>query len=101
MMMRSLPSTNLNKIQTTHNIALRVITGCTADTNIQHLQTETEILPLRHHLKLHASQLRQKAHLPTHPLHPRTKQNQSRGQKKPTIFENNSFTINRDTTSTS
>src|SRR6478609_5210346 len=68
---------NLNKIQTTQNTALRITTGCTADTNIQHLHTETEILPLRNHVKLHASQLRQKAQLSTHPLHPLTKQNQS------------------------
>src|SRR6476469_4398157 len=48
--------TNLNKLQATQNTALRIITGCTADTNIQHLHTETEILPLSIHLKLHASQ---------------------------------------------
>src|SRR6476469_1491191 len=33
--------TNLNKLQTNQNTALRIITGCTADTNIQHLRTET------------------------------------------------------------
>src|SRR4029077_1762601 len=92
--------TNLNKIQTTKNTALRIITGCTADTNIQHLHNETEILPLRNHLKLHASQLRRKAQLPTHPLHHLTKQNPSRRQMKQTIFENNSFTTNRDTNQT-
>src|SRR6476469_9926464 len=78
------------------NTALRIITGCTADTNIQHLHTETQILPLSTHLKLHASQLRQKAQLPTHPLHSLTKQNPSRTQMKHTIFENTSFTTNLD-----
>src|SRR5437867_3673401 len=29
--------TNLQKLQTTQNSALRVITGCTSDTNTQHL----------------------------------------------------------------
>ena len=65
-------------------------------TNIQHLHTETQILPLSTHLKLHASQLRQKAQLPTHPLHSLTKQNPSRRQMKQTIFENTSFTTNHD-----
>src|SRR6476661_4009815 len=68
--------TNLNKLQTTQNTALRIITGCTADTNIQHLHTETQVLPLSTHLKLHASQLRQKAQFPTHPLHSLTNQTQ-------------------------
>src|SRR6476469_2420782 len=92
--------TNLNKLQTTQNTALRIITGCTADTNIQHLHTETQILPLSTHLKLHASQLRQKAQFPTHTLHSLTKQNPSRRQMKQTIFENTSFTTNVDTTPT-
>src|SRR6476619_1238708 len=88
--------TNLNKLQTTQNTALRIITGCTADTNIQHLHTETQILPLSTHLKLRISQLRQKAQLPTNPLHSLTKQNPSRRQMKQTIFENTSFTTNLD-----
>ena len=40
----------------------------------QHLHSETKILPLQNHLKLHASQLTQKASHPTHPLHPLTTQ---------------------------
>src|SRR6476469_5201561 len=89
-------NTNFNKLQTTQNTALRIITGCTADTNIQHLHTETQILPLSTHLKLHASQLKQKAQLPTHPLHSFTKQNPSRRQMKQTIFKITSFTTNLD-----
>src|SRR5437867_11444683 len=59
--------TNLHKLQTTQNNALRVITGCTSDTNTQHLHQETKTLPLSNHLKLHASQLKQKPQLHTHP----------------------------------
>ena len=33
----------------------------THDTNIQHSHDETNILPLHAHLKIHASQIRQKA----------------------------------------
>ena len=40
------------------------------------------------------------AQLPTHPLHPLTKQNPSRRQMKQTIFENTSFTTNLDTNKT-
>ena len=39
--------TNLNKLQITQNSALRLATGCTKDTNIQHLHEETKVLPLK------------------------------------------------------
>ena len=39
-------STSLNKLQKIQNAALRTITGCTLDTNTQHLHSETKILPL-------------------------------------------------------
>ena len=80
--------TNLHKLQTTQNNALRVITGCTSDTNTQHLHQETKTLPLSNHLKLHASQLKQKSQLPTHPLHNLTKQVACTRRMKQTIFEN-------------
>ena len=38
------------------------------DTNTQHIHDETKILPLQEHLKLNASQIRQKAHHSSHPL---------------------------------
>ena len=41
------------------NAALRTVTGCTQDTNIQHLHDETLILPIYEHLQLHASQYKQ------------------------------------------
>src|SRR6187401_2868031 len=52
--------TNLNKLQVTQNAALRIATGCTSDTHIQHLHAETKVLPLANHLKLHASNFWQK-----------------------------------------
>ena len=63
-----LASTNLQKLQVIQNNALRIATGCTKDTNTQHLHDETEVLPLKEHLKLHASQLKNKANHPKHPL---------------------------------
>ena len=62
--------TSINKLQVMQNAALRACTGCTHDTNIQHLHDETNILPIQKHLQLHASsQVRQKAQYPSHPLH--------------------------------
>ena len=49
------------------NTALRTESGCTEDTNIEHLDDETQTLPLTEHFKLHASQLKQKAQHPGHP----------------------------------
>ena len=53
-------STSINKRQIMHNAALRTATGCTQDTNIQHLHDETLILSIHEHLQLHASQYKQK-----------------------------------------
>ena len=61
--------TNIDKLQIVQNTALRIATGCTHDTNTQHLHDETNVLPIHKHLQLHASQIRQKAPQPTHPLH--------------------------------
>ena len=41
-------NTNMNKLRTIQNSALRTITGCTLDTNTHHLHTETKILPITH-----------------------------------------------------
>lgn len=88
---------NLQKLQSTQNEALRVITGCTSDTNTQHLHTETKTLPLSNHLKLHASQLRQKSQLPSHPLHDLIHPNENLRQMKETIFDKwSDKTINMD-----
>ena len=63
--------TSINKVQVMQNAALslRACTGCTHDTNIQHLHDETNILPIQKHLQLHASQVRQKTQYPSHSLH--------------------------------
>ena len=53
-------STSINKLQVMQNAALRTATGCTQDTNIQHLHDETLTLPIHEHLQLHASQYKQK-----------------------------------------
>ena len=52
-------STSINKLQVMQNAALRTGTGCTQDTNIQHMQDETLTLPIHEHLQLHASQYKQ------------------------------------------
>ena len=80
--------TNINKLQTIQNTALRVATGCTKDTNLQHLHEETSILPLKNHLQLHASQIRQKAEHPSHPLHSLIPQNHQPRFIRQTIFHN-------------
>ena len=82
-------TTGITKLQTIQNMALRIATGCTSDTNIQHLHNETNILPLNAHLKLHSSQLRKKSQHPTHPLHKFTVLTENERHKKQTIFDNN------------
>ena len=53
-------STSINKLQDMQNAALRTATGCTQDTNIQHLHDETLTLPIHDHLQLHASKYQKK-----------------------------------------
>ena len=61
-------STSINKLQVMQNAALRTATGCTQDTNIQHLHDETLTLPMHEHLQLHASQYKQKHNMMTNSL---------------------------------
>jgi hypothetical protein len=63
----------MNKLQTVQNAALRIATGCTKDTNTQHLHEETSTLPIAKHIQLHSSLYEQKAQLPQHPLFTLTK----------------------------
>ena len=86
--------TSINKLQVMQNAALRACTGCTHDTNIQHLHDETNILPIQKHLQLHASQIRQKAQYPSHPLYKYSTHNNSQRLKKPTTFNNSRYTTN-------
>ena len=88
-------TTGITQLQTIQNMALRIATGCTSDTNIQHLHNKTNILPLNAHLKLHSSQLRQKSQHPTHPLHKFTVLTENERHKKQTMFDNNNnYTVN-------
>ena len=90
--------THIDKLQTTQNAALRTATGCTLDTNTNHLHDETQILPLSTHLRLHSSQLRQKAQHPDHPLHYLTNQpDYPRLMKQTTFNRNNNYTVQIDT----
>ena len=92
----------MNKLQIIQNNALRIATGCTADTNTHHLHQETLILPLPTHLKLHASQLKEKTKLSHHPLHPlRTQPEPPRIMKQTTFQQNNNYTIGIKTNSQS
>ena len=80
--------TSINKLQVMQNAALRACTGCTHDTNIQHLHDETNILPIQKHLQLHASQVRQKSQYSSHPQYRYTTHNTSQRLMKPTTFNN-------------
>ena len=85
--------TNINKIQIIQNTALRIATGCTKDTNTQHLHEETLIQPIKNHLQLHASQMRQKAELPCHPMHSLIQATDQPRYIRQTIFHNkNNYT---------
>ena len=86
-----------DKLQIVQNTALRIATGCTHDTNTQHLHDETNVLPIHQHLQLHASQIRQKAQHPTHPLHKLTIHPHTPRLKKQTTFNNTNYTTNIDT----
>ena len=86
--------TNLQKLQSTQNKALRIATGCTLDTNIHHIHQETYTLPLEHHLRLHASNFKQKCYLPSHPLQPLLHQPSPPRTMKPTIFNCQNTTSN-------
>ena len=66
------PLQMIKALQVMQNAALRTATGCTQDTNIQHMRDEKRILPIHGHLQLHASQYKQKTKHPSHPLHKHT-----------------------------
>ena len=66
----SLSNTHLNKLQTTQNKALRIITGCTQSTPISHLHAETLILSIQTHLDMRGMQFHAAATNNTdHPCH--------------------------------
>jgi hypothetical protein len=48
----ALSNTNIQKLQTLQNKALRIVTGCTQSTPIKHLHAVTKILPIKAHLDM-------------------------------------------------
>ena len=84
-------NTNIKKVQTIQNTALR-ITGCTRDTNAQHLHDETKALPMDTHLKLHTTYLKQLTQTQTHSLHDLNAYLNLPRNMKATIFHNNKHT---------
>ena len=97
----TISQTNIQQLQRIQNTALRIATGCTKDTNVQHLHDETQVLPLDTHLRLHASQLRQKSLDTTHPLNHLIHQPTPPRNMKTSIFQpNNDYTINIPLTTT-
>ena len=86
-------NTNIKKLQTIQNTALRIVTGCTLKhTKTQHLHDEIKIFPTDTHLKLHATQIKQLTQTQTHPLHDLNAYlNPSRNMKS-AIFHNNEHT---------
>src|SRR6476619_4145805 len=75
-------STNSKQPKTPHSESSQAA----PQTQISNIYTETQILPLSTHLKLHPSKHRQKAQLPTHPLH-----SQSKAKPKLQTSETNNF----------
>ena len=61
--------TNINRLQTLQNTALRIATGCVKMTPIGHLHAETKLLPVSDHLSLLSSQFLARALQPFHPSH--------------------------------
>ena len=62
-------NTNIKKLQTIQNAALRIATGCTRDTNIQHLPDQTKVLLMSPHLKFYAIQFKQVTQTQTYSLY--------------------------------
>ena len=61
--------TNISKLQTIQNHALRTASGCVKMSPIEHLHTETKTLPVNDHLSLLSTQFLARALQPTHPSH--------------------------------
>jgi len=49
--------THINKLQMTKNSAVRIVTGSTRSTPIDHLHQETHVLPLNHHMTMRATHI--------------------------------------------
>ena len=73
------------------NAALITTTGCTQDTNIQHMHDETLILPIHEDLQLHASQYNRKHNI-HHTPYTNIQQTSTLQGSKSTIFNNGRYT---------
>ena len=81
---------NIKKLQTIQSTTLHNVTGCTRETNTQHLHDKTNFFPTGTHFKLHATkfkQLTQHKHTLSNDAH-----SDSPGNIKATIFHNNNYT---------
>ena len=87
-------STSITKLQVMQNSALRTATGCTQDTNIQHMQDDILILLLHEHLQLHPSQYKHKTQHQSHPFHKHTPYFNAPRLKTNTMFNNGRNTTN-------
>ena len=76
--------TNREKLQVTQNRCLRTITGSTQTTNINHLHSETKILPINYHLDMIGTQYFGRATDLSHPSHHITLQQPPDRSKKTT-----------------
>ena len=90
-------TSSIDKLQVMQNAALRTATGCTQDTNIQHLHDETLILPIHEHLQFHVLQYNQKTQHPSHSLHKHTPYFNTPRLKKhyfqQRLLQNNIYTV--------
>ena len=77
------------KLERAENIALRVATGCTAMTGTDHLHNETQVVPVRRHCQLLASQYLRKTLLPSHPAHHILHRPPPRRRMKNSLVESN------------
>ena len=63
-------TSSIEKLQRIQNAALRISTGCVKMSPIDHLHTETQVLPVHDHLSLLCSQFLTRALQPNHVSHP-------------------------------
>ena len=59
--------TNINRLQTVENSALRIAAGCHLMSPIEHLHSESMILPIRRHIRMHTVQMQPANHLKDYP----------------------------------
>ena len=63
----TIADTNINRLQTVQNSALRIATGCHLMSPIEHLHSESMILPIRRHIRMRSVRMQLANHLTDHP----------------------------------